>query len=194
MPVASEISASRSVDPMSVLPSNRLYQTKQTKVSVCASRSAWRVANASQLWGDGDVGQLEGQLTDVLVDMLLGAEASYRNDLVRNREWIIERKAEAEAEAELKRRKDEVERKARELQEKLERERIGRLLSQAKALNRASQIRIYVESVRLRTAEMPITQNEFEKWATWAQNEADRIDPVKNGTIAHAIKEHFEGS
>lgn len=149
-------------------------------------------ANASQLWEDGDVGGLEGQLTEVLVEMLLSAEASYRNDLVRNREWIIDRKAESEAE--LKRRKDEAERKARELQEKLERERIGRLLSQAKALNRASQIRTYVESVRLRAAEMPITQNDFEKWATWAQNEADRIDPVKNGTIAQAIEEHFESS
>jgi hypothetical protein len=41
----------------------------------------------------------------------------------------------------------------------------------------------------LGTAEMPMTQNDFEKWATWEQNEADRIDPVKNGTIAQAIEE-----
>jgi hypothetical protein len=46
----------------------------------------------------------------------------------------------------------------------------------------------------LGTAEMPMTQNDFEKWATWAQNEADRIDPVKNGTIAPAIEEQSEST
>jgi hypothetical protein len=149
-------------------------------------------ANASIFWEDGDESPLEDQLTEILVEMLLSAEASYRNGLVRNREWIIERKGEAEAE--LKRRKDEAERKARELQEKLERERIGRLLSQAKALDRANQIRAYVESARLRAAKIPIMQADFEKWATWAQHEADRIDPLKNGTIAQAITEHSNAS
>jgi hypothetical protein len=110
--------------------------------------------------------------------------------LIRHRERVIERKAEAEAE--LKRRKEEAERKARELQEKLARERIARLLSQAKALNSANQIRTYVESARLRAAEMPIAQTDFDRWAIWARQEADRIDPVKNGTIARAIEEHSD--
>jgi hypothetical protein len=145
-------------------------------------------ASASKFWEDSDESSLEDRLTEVLVEMLLSAEASYRNGLVRNREWIIERKAEAEAE--IKRRKEEAERKARELQEKLARERIGRLLSQAKALDRANQIRTYVESARLRAPEIPIAQADFDKWAMWARQEADRIDPVKNGTIARAIEEH----
>lgn len=124
--------------------------------------------------------------------MLLSAEASYRNGLARHREWIIERKAEAEAE--IKWRLDEAERKARERQQKSERQRIGRLLSQAKAFDRANQIRTYVESARLRVAETATGQSEFEKWANWAQREADRIDPVKNGTIAAAIEEHLDRS
>jgi hypothetical protein len=57
---------------------------------------------------------------------------------------------------------------------------------------RANQLRVYVESALLRTAEMPITQSDFDKWAMWARQEADRIDPVKNGTIARAIKEHSD--
>jgi hypothetical protein len=72
-------------------------------------------ADESKSWADSDEGSLDDQLTNVLVEMLVGAEASYRNSLVRNREWIIERKNEAEAE--LKRRKEEAEREARELQE-----------------------------------------------------------------------------
>jgi hypothetical protein len=50
------------------------------------------------------------------------------------------------------------------------------------------------ESARLRAAEIPITQTDLDKWATWAQHEADRIDPVKNGTSAQAIKEHSDVS
>jgi hypothetical protein len=142
-------------------------------------------ANASKYWEDTDQSRLEDQLTEVAVEILVSAELSYRNGLVRNREWIIERKSEAEAE--LKRRKDEAERKARELQEKLARERVGRLLSQAKALNRADQIRTYVEAARSRVNQMPIVQSDFDKWALWALQEADQIDPLKNGTIAQAI-------
>ncbi|MCP3404061.1 hypothetical protein [Bradyrhizobium sp. CCGB01] len=145
-------------------------------------------ANANKFWEDGDENRLEDQLTDILVEMLVSAEASYRNGLIRHREWVIGRKADAEAE--LKRRQDETERKARELKERLERERIRRLLSQAKALDRANQIRAYVESARLGLGEMTITQEEFENWANWAQQEADRIDPLKNGTIKQGIAEH----
>ena len=148
--------------------------------------------NTNKLWEDGDESPLEDQLTEVLVEMLVCAETRYRDGLIRHRKWIIERKAEAEAE--LKRRQDEAERKARELQERLERERIRRLLSQAKALDHANQIRAYVESARLQFSDILMAQAEFEKWASWAQQEADRIDPFKNGTIVHAIREHCDGS
>jgi hypothetical protein len=72
----------------------------------------------------------ENQLTDVLVAILVTAEASYRNGLASHREWIISRKAEAQAE--LQRRQEEAERQARELAEILARERVARLLAQAK--------------------------------------------------------------
>jgi hypothetical protein len=145
-------------------------------------------ASAAKSWEDGDSGKLENQLTEILVDMLVGAETSYRNSLIRHREWIIERKVEAEAE--LERRRQEAERRARELEEKLARERIRRLLAQAKALDRARQIRTYVETVSTRVAEMPVEQADFERWAAWALCEADRIEPVKNGTIKQDVEEH----
>ena len=147
-------------------------------------------ASASKLWEDREEISLEDQLSDILAETLISAEIRYRDSLIRHREWIIERKAAAEAE--LKRRKEEAERKTRELQEKLARERIERLLGQAKALERANRIRAYVDSAVLRAAEMSIVQAEFDKWAMWARQEADRIDPVKNGTIARAIKEHSD--
>jgi hypothetical protein len=145
-------------------------------------------ASASKFWEDSDESSLDGQLTDVLVEMSVRAETSYRHSLVQNREWIIGRKAQAEAE--LKRRKEEAESKARELQEKLVKERVGHLLAQAKALDRANQIRTYVESALSRVEETSVARDDFDRWAVWARQEADRIDPVKNGMIAEAVRRH----
>lgn len=141
-------------------------------------------APATKYWEDSDTHTLEDQLTDAMVEMLMQAERSYRNGLVHHREWIIERKAVAEKE--LLRRKEETECKERELQERLAGERIAGLLSQAKALDRANQIRAYVDAVLTRSAEL---SGDMTAWAGWARQEADRIDPVKNGTIAKAIEE-----
>lgn len=121
--------------------------------------------------------------------MLVTAEASYRDGLIQHREHVIERKAEAEAE--LKRREEEAERKARELEERLARERIGRLLSQANALDRVNRIRAYVDSALARSAEVQVPQADLDKWGDWARQEADRIDPIKNGTFARAVEERL---
>jgi hypothetical protein len=149
-------------------------------------------ASASKLWEDREESSLEYQLSDILAETLVSAEVRYRDSFIRHREWIIERKAAAEAE--LNRRKEEAERKTRELQEKLARERIERLLDQAKALERAKQIRAYVDAVELRAAEMSIEHADFDNWAMWARQEADRIDPVRNGVIAGAIKEQSDAN
>lgn len=157
---------------------------------LCLSLKAARTTDgANKSWQDTDQKPLEDQLTEVMVEMLISAENSYRNGIIRRREWVIERKAEAEAE--LQRRKDEAERQERARQEKLARERIGRLLSQSHALSRANQIRSYVQMVRSRGAEMPVEPDALDKWAIWAESEADRIDPVRNGTIALAIQDDF---
>lgn len=144
--------------------------------------------NAAEFWEDRDETSLDDQLSDVLVAMLVGAEASYRNGLVRHREWIIERKADAETE--LRKRQEQVERQARELQQKLARERIAHLLAQAKAFDRANQIRAYVESALLGATDTSIARADLDQWAVWARREADATDPVKNGMIAEAIRQH----
>jgi len=122
-----------------------------------------------------------------MVAMLVEAESRYRQTLVDRRQWIIEQKIKAEAEQ--VRRKEERERKERELQEKLARERVGRLLAQAKSLRRATDIRDYVDAALLRAAEVQLSDSEANDWAAWARKEADRIDPVKNGSLTASILE-----
>ena len=137
-------------------------------------------------WDDAKL-SLEDQLTEIMIEMLVAAETSYRASLVRHRDWIIERKADAEAE--IRRRRDEAERKAREREAKLARERIGRLLTQARALDNADRIRSYVDAALARAAELPIAAEAISEWAAWARAQADSIDPVRNGTVAIAIQE-----
>lgn len=143
-------------------------------------------AGTTKFWEDNDENSLEDQLTNVMVEMLVSAETSYRERLLREREWVIERKAAAEAEA--KKRQEEAEREARALQERLAKERIDRLFAQAKALERADYVRTYVKSALARADELSIERADLERWAAWARAEADRIDPIKNGLIAEAVK------
>ena len=134
-------------------------------------------ADATRTWEDSEESSLDDRLTDVLEEVLVPSGSAYRDSLVRRRDWIIERKAAAEAER--KRRRDEAERKARELQEKLARERLSQLLAQAKALDRADRIRSYVESVRASVAETSTAPADFDRWGMWTCQEADCMTRVK---------------
>lgn len=147
---------------------------------------------ASRFWQDDEQGRLEDKLTDILVDLLVHAEQSYRDSLVRHREWVIERKAAAEKELLERKKKAEAAERARLEQEA--KERIERLLREAEGMSRAAKIRTYADSVLDRASELSLPLQEVERWVAWARNEADRIDPLKNGTVARSVKELSEGN
>lgn len=180
-PISITVGSCHNAFTIEPIKSNREGKKEHLRLAFGEPRSR---APATKYWEDSDSHIVEDHLTEVMVEMLMQAERSYRNGLVHHREWIIERKAAAEKE--LLCRKEETERKERELQERLARERIATLLSQAKALDRANQIRAYVDAVLTRSAEL---LGDMTAWVGWARQEADRIDPVKNGTIAKAIEE-----
>ena len=77
---------------------------------------------------------------------------------------------------------DEAERRERELREKQDRENRMKLLREAKALHQANQIRAFVDAVLGRASEIP-SSLDLDKWAIWAKEQADTIDPIKNGSI-----------
>ena len=145
------------------------------------SVAAPHAAEEGKSWEDKGRRRLEYQLADVLVGMLVAAERLYREGLLKHRQWVIESKARAELE--MKRRAEEAERQARQLQETRARERTARLMHEAKAFSRANQIRAVIDAVLLRAADIPVPQAEIDNLAVWARREADSIDPVKNGAI-----------
>lgn len=142
------------------------------------------IADVKSQWSDED-GRLEIQLTEIPVEMLVTAEMTYRRSLIARRQWLIDRKAEAQAE--LVRRQIQAEQEEREREERLASERVGRLLSQAKMLERADRIRAYADSIVLRDDRVGMSGDQVAQWATWARQQADRIDPSLNGMLAGEI-------
>jgi hypothetical protein len=74
----------------------------------------------------------------------------------------------AQFEEEQRQRKIEAERAERESRVRIEQARVDRLLNDAAAFQRASQIRKYVDTLRVAlTNERPTRTEEFETWSTW---------------------------
>lgn len=130
-------------------------------------------------WQDSETSKIESQLADIAVEVVVCGELQYREGCVRSHEWRIERKAQLEEEA--RKRKAEAERKERERLARLEKERIDRLLGEARSLRQANDIRDYVDAVRAAARQSgQLSQEELERWCTWALAQADRIDPIRS--------------
>jgi hypothetical protein len=126
-------------------------------------------------WMDDDAGKLEDKLTEIVIGLAVVSERESRRWQSEMATWQRKRE-EGEAEAR---------RKAKEKAEREERERIAAeekarrdgLLTEAKNWRNARLIREYVEARRRsEVAQVP----EFEKWARWALEVADQMDPLFN--------------
>jgi len=137
---------------------------------------------ARETWTDSTGDRIERHLHEIAVALVVHGERLYRERAISRRAWVIQRKAEILEQ----RREDELERqrKERERRARLEQARVDRLLNQAKALRQADQIRAYVAGVQAREAQLAnaLTEAALAEWTDWALAQADRIDPVKNGS------------
>ncbi len=138
-------------------------------------------------WDDMEEQKLESIITDVVVDIAVLMESRYREQLIQRHQRLLKDHAENIEKQRLA--KIEAERREREHQEKLARERIESLLADADQLRRAQAIRSYVADVeRLQQqGEITIPGDTVTRWCKWAHAEADRIDPVKNGSFGRQL-------
>jgi hypothetical protein len=137
-------------------------------------------------WEDSSRKLLESMLTGILVDLLVRAEADYRQGELRHNKWLIEHQKYLIEQARLE--KLERERKKRERLAREAKDRIERLIAQAAALDQATTIRRYVERVVELGSRGGGSAEDIDTWAKWALGEADRIDPVLNGTVLKGIE------
>lgn len=134
-------------------------------------------------WGDDETGKLETKLRDVVAEVLVHAEASYRSACEQRHKWRIERRADRLNEIHLARLK--AEQAERDRIEGLKQERITRLLNEAEAFQKAEIIRAYVASARNRASDR--ASDDVATWADWALEVAASIDPVESGAFLHPI-------
>lgn len=134
-------------------------------------------------WQDEKGRRLEKRLREIAIELVVHGERKYRERAESHYRCLVQRKTEQE----LAKRKAEEERLRLEQQRKIseEKARIDRLLGEAAALRQAQDIRQYVASVRdLVSAELlQHPKSAMDEWAKQALEQADRIDPVKNGSF-----------
>jgi hypothetical protein len=126
---------------------------------------------------EGD--RLENHVREIVIELIVCGEQSYRDNLLHQHEWRVQRKAQLDEDE--RKRVLQVERQRKEEQTRLEQQRIEHLLSQADALHKAQLIRAYVAAVQKAETEAEQTSSEeLKAWSAWALAQADRIDPVLN--------------
>nr|WP_294523785.1 hypothetical protein [uncultured Rhodopila sp.] len=142
----------------------------------------------STFWEDGE-SPIERQVREIAVAIVAQVEKNHRAAAVRQREWQIERKVELLEEA--RRAREEAERTERERLAELERQRVACLLAEADAFRKAREIRQYVNEANAanRTSANPVSEDEMARWSAWAHEQADRIDPVRQGLFDVHITE-----
>jgi len=156
---------------------------KNNKVEITKDRLQISVGPANRkdepiYWFDNDESNIENHLTEIVKKLLLTGEIQYRANVQWQYEWKLERREKLIEEG--RQRKIEEERKACELKVQQEKERVEKLLGEAKALQQARIIREYVESIRDNIENISANHEKVEEWAKWALKEADRIDPIKS--------------
>ncbi|RWX18279.1 hypothetical protein EHI42_08675 [Rhizobium hidalgonense] len=142
-----------------------------------------RAATVDELqttWHDKSDDRVEAHLTDIAVNVLVAGEYTCRERENSRYQWLVKYKADLIERA--NREREEAEKAARERRIKEEKARVDRLLSEAKALREAEEIRAYVASVRKlnKNSVDPVPEDELRNWALWALDQADRIDPVRS--------------
>lgn len=165
---------------------------ERLRLSLKASRHD---AAAQVLADDEPECSLEDRLRAIVVNLIVIGEERYREEVLQLHKWELERRHRLIEEA--RKARAEAERKERERIAALEKARIDRLLEEAQALQRARDIRAYVDQVNALslTLDPPVPAEALTAWSLWALAQADRIDPVQSrrfldvGDLKSAIEE-----
>ena len=127
-------------------------------------------------WADEKGVPLEKQLRQIVVGLLVAAEWAYRENLNRQHTYLVERKAQVIEDR--KRRIEEAAKKERDRVERVAQKRLEALLQEVSQWRLALEVRAYVQA-RLAS---PVATEDLQDWANWALNEAEHLDPLKQGS------------
>jgi hypothetical protein len=155
-------------------------ETRQRRESLRLAIKAGYKTAAIPLTEDQPGRALEMSLRTTLVNLIVLGEGRYREHQIDHHKWLLQRRLERIEEA--RKQKAEAKRKERERIAALEKARLDRLLDEAQALQRARDIRSYVDEVKALNLSLdpPVPDAALAEWAQWALAQANRIDPVQS--------------
>jgi hypothetical protein len=130
-------------------------------------------------WKDEDGLSLENHTREIAAGLLVAGELHYRAQANHSYSWLVERKAEHDEEKRRGLERLERERLERILQ--IERRKRRQLITDVVGWRRADEISAFVEAVNSREdLNRSLESNEkLRQWSVWALAEADRLDPMK---------------
>jgi heme-degrading monooxygenase HmoA len=129
-------------------------------------------------------------LTDIVVVLIVQGERDYRQSALSHYEWVLKRRQEMRDK--IQRKLEERERLKQEYRIRREKQRIRGLLRQAMDFRKASDIRGFVEHIRVLHHVAETEPSDFLVWTNWASEQADKIDPLKNGQLLAHMKEAMD--
>lgn len=124
-------------------------------------------------WCDAPDRPLEKQLACIAADLVVAAEASFRQGLVEAREWNEKMRIWHEE-------------RRRERLKQLDEARLADLKTSGELLRQAEEIRALaarVEEAMLEGRSPDLTAERVSRWKQWALARADEIDPVLSGQV-----------
>ncbi|WP_375244911.1 hypothetical protein [Sphingomonas parapaucimobilis] len=136
-----------------------------------------RLTAGSSTWQDDASGKLEGQIADIVAGLIVEGERSYRMHL---------RELEEQAERE----RIEAERRRQERLRKANADRVVALVESGRLLAEAENLRSLVARVgeAVMDGRLDLSAEQLVEWRQWANQEADKLDPVLSGQVqAHLL-------
>lgn len=134
-------------------------------------------ATATRHWQDDENGKLESKLPAIAADLIVAGEERFRTGLreAREREAEYQRYLEKERQRKLA---------------ALEAERLAKLEQSSALLRKAEDIRALVSRMKkaVLAGDRAIDLGELAAWEAWANDYADRLDPVKSGQVLEHLK------
>lgn len=130
------------------------------------------------VWLDDATGNLEAKLPELCLEIVVAGEAIYRECRLAGHQWALDGRARLEVE--VRKRREEAERRALEQREAEVEARREHLFRQANAWRSAGDIRGFVAAI-LKSQLNSASLDELNRWAAWALHEADALDPVTCG-------------
>lgn len=131
----------------------------------------------TRVWADGAGGKLEDQLTELAAGLVVAGEINYRSWLVESYERVLARRAQMQAELlkrQAERERQDAARRAAEAQA-----RRAALRGHAQGWREAADLRAFIAAVEA----APPAGLDVAAWARWAREEADLLDPFRNGAV-----------